>query len=69
MQECYSTSGISDHEIIAATVESEAFYNPTNSYKVYLWNSANMSELKESMSKFAKEFFDQFTVESCVESS
>ena len=27
-----------------------------------------MSELKESMCKFAKEFCDQFTVESCVES-
>ena len=30
VQECYSTPGISDHKIIAATVESEAFFNPTN---------------------------------------
>ena len=49
MQECYSAPGISDHEIVLVTLEPEAFYNLSKSYKVYLWDSANLSELRENM--------------------
>jgi len=55
VQECYSDPGVSDHEIVTVKVESEASYNPSNSYKIYLWNSANISELKESMCENATE--------------
>ena len=67
MQECYSAPGISDHEIVLVTLEPEAFNNPSKSYKVYLWDSANLSELKKNMCNFTGEFCDQFCDETSVE--
>ena len=66
MQECYSAPSISDHEIVVATLELQAFYNPSNSYKVYLWNKANFTELKENMCKFTAEFCNHFSLWTCL---
>jgi len=67
VQEFYSAPGISDHETVMVTLEPQAFYNPIESYKIYLWNKANFSELKENMCKFAAEFCDHFSDETSVE--
>jgi len=67
VQECYSAASISDHEIVVVTLESQALYNPSNSYKVFLWNKANFSELKENMCKFTTEFCNHFSDETSVE--
>ena len=55
------------HDIVVATVESKAFYNLSNSYKVYLWDRADLSELSRSMCEYATQFCSQFSAESCVE--
>jgi len=67
VQECYSAPGITDHEIVAVTLEPQTFYNPINSYTVYLWNKANFTELKENMCKFTTEFCNHFSDETSVE--
>ena len=67
MQECYSAPGISDHEIVLVTLEPETFYNSSKSYKVYLWDSTNLSELRENMCNFTREFCNQFCDETSME--
>ena len=49
------------------TLEPQAIYNSINSYKIYLWNKANFSELKENMCNFAAEFCDHFSDKTSVE--
>jgi len=63
VQKCYSDPGISNHEIVMVTLEPQSFYNSINSYKIYLWNKANFSELKENMCNFAAEFCGHSSVE------
>jgi len=38
VQSCYVTPGISDHDIILASIQSKIKYQNSNSYKIYLWN-------------------------------
>lgn len=67
IQHCFPAPGISDHSIVLATTVSKITYQKSNSYKMYLWNRANVEDMKYCMSNFMTEFCHSYTIESPVE--
>jgi len=64
---CHVTPGISDHEIILASIKSKITYQNSNSYKIFLWNLSNLSEMKHKMSEFTTQFCRKYNHDSPVE--
>jgi len=52
VQSCYVPPGISDDDIILASIQSRVIYQNSNSYKIYLRNRSNLTEMKQNMCEF-----------------
>ena len=67
IQQCTSFPGISDHVIILTTINSKITYQEPHNHKIYLWNKANLYEMSTTLTNYAQEFTDLFTVNTPVD--
>lgn len=67
IQHCFPAPGISDHSVVIVTALSRVNYQKSNNYKSYLWNKANVEDMKQCMLSFMSEFLHSYSVETPVE--
>ena len=67
IQYCYAAPGISDHDIVLTSMETKTVVQSSSSFKVYLWNQMDLTNLKESMANFAEEFAHKYSIDTPVD--
>ena len=67
IQQCIPLPGISDHDIVATTVESSISYLRQKSHEVYLWRQANLHEMSNALLDFGLNFVNSNTIDTPLE--
>ena len=67
VQHCEPIPGISDHDMILTTINSDISYPKPNSHCIYLWNKANLQNMSEDISKFTSEFTNMYALDTSVD--
>ena len=65
---CTPIPGIADHDIVFIELPISATRNKPTKRKIHLWKHANISQLKEDILNFVKEFSSKFNCQSNIES-
>jgi len=68
VQQCVPLPEISDHCTILTTMKLEITYPKSTGHKVYLWNQADLQEMKHNMLEFSSKFLQDHSIETPVES-
>jgi len=64
---CYSEPGISNHEIVVVSVSTKIPKPTELHHKLYLWNWANIDEMRFKFASLGKEFTKHHTTDMPVE--
>ena len=64
---CYSKPGISDHEIVVVSVSTKILKPTELHHKLYLWNWANIDEMRLKFASLDREFTEHHTIDMPVE--
>ena len=64
---CYAAPAISDHDVVLTSMETKTVVQLSSSFKVYLWSQMDLTNLKESVAKFAEEFAHKYSIDTPVD--
>ena len=67
IDQCLGTSGISDHDIILLSIQYNIPKQAAGNYKCFLWNKADLPNMKRALCEFVNTFVANYSIETPVE--
>ena len=64
---CTVIPGISDHDGVLISFTAKVHYQSRSKHKCYLWNRANIGEMREILSNFSMWLCDHYSVDTSVD--
>ena len=65
--QCMPVSGVSDHEMILATFQTNLPFQKQSKCKIFLWDSGNLDELGQRLLSFTDYYLNTFSTATSVE--